>query len=140
MASIAGGAMSYYLGTKMALGHDPDEMSDRMTPEKFAIGALMRSGFAATIPDTWNTTAGALIGTDIYGNSHRYGISNAITDQISALSYADDVQGMFQAFLDTGILKNREVSVADKRRMTRVFGFTRHPALYPLINEAVYKD
>ena len=140
MASVVGGAMSYYLGTKMAVGHDEEEMADRMSPRKFAVGSLMRSGFGATIPDVWNASVGSLVGTDIYGNSHRYGISNSVTDQVSALSYADDVQGMISSFVDTGLLDRRDFTVADKRRVTRVFGFMRHPVLYSLIRDQVYEE
>jgi hypothetical protein len=132
--------MSYYLGTKMAVGHDEEEMADRMSPRKFAVGSLMRSGFGATIPDVWNASVGSLVGTDIYGNSHRYGISNSVTDQVSALSYADDVQGMISSFVDTGLLDRRDFTVADKRRVTRVFGFMRHPVLYSLIRDQVYEE
>ena len=53
---------------------------------------------------------------------------------------SDDVQGMFRSIIDTGIMDKRDFSVADKRRVTRVFGFMRHPALYPLMRETVYDE
>ena len=124
----------------MAVGHDEEEMAERMTPWRFAKGTAMRSGFGTTFPDVWNLGPGSLMGTDIYGNSFRYGISNAVTDQVPAFSYADDVQGMFRSIIDTGIMDKRDFSVADKRRVTRVFGFMRHPALYPLMRETVYDE
>jgi len=136
-SSVAGGALAFMIKGMLAHEDTPEgreKFKERMSLGSIARGAFLHSGFTFGLENA-TLFSGPLLGYDVYGNYHRRGLSNSWMDQVRTMSYADDVTGMMQSFIQTGVLDNRDFTQADYRRVQRVFGIMRHPLIAPFVKD-----